>query len=63
MQDFRGLEIIKGDLIAYPVRKQSNMWMNLATVKAIHLDHVEAINSDQRTVRVTQNERIAVLGR
>lgn len=63
MYDFRGVEIKEKDMIAYPVRKASNMWMNLATVKAVHFDHVEAINSDQRTVRVIQTNRIAVLGR
>lgn len=35
MKDMRGTEIKVGDVVAYPGRASSSLWLNIATVEAL----------------------------
>lgn len=62
--DFRGLEIRIGDLIAYPRRSGSAMWMQHGTVTGILTsDELDIRNEDGKDVRILRSDRVAVLGR
>lgn len=41
MKDCTGRDILEGDLITYPVRARSQMWMNQAIVTVVGEDYIE----------------------
>jgi hypothetical protein len=63
VNDFRGLIFGKGDLIAYPVRTGSRMWMNIATVDEVLSGKLRVSKPDGSTTYVFTPERCAILGR
>lgn len=66
MDDFRGVQMQAGDLVTYPTRKGSEMWLKLATIVEIHEGEyvVDVLSSQtQRRTRIQRPDRLAVLGR
>lgn len=64
VKDFRGLVIGVGDLLAYPTRRGSHMWMNYMTVEQVYPSgEIAGINDCGRKVKILRSDRVAVLGR
>ena len=51
--DFLGSEIRAGDMLVYPVRRGSKMWLNKLTVTKAEIDVIHGISPTGRMVKLT----------
>lgn len=51
--DFLGRTIEVNDILVYPVRRKSAMWMSLITVSKVESDAIHGTNSKGRFVKLT----------
>ncbi len=64
MKDFLGQNISIGDLVVYPNRQKSDLWMNLATVTDVRLDLITVRrDKDGATKRLKRIDRVTVVTR
>lgn len=65
MKDLLNREILIGDIIAYPVRKSSSLWMEHGEVKQIITSgrHALKLTRDGRTVTVFNINNCVICGR
>jgi len=59
--DFLGRVILAGDILVYPVRKGSKMWLNRIKVTKSEIDMVWGETSDGRDVRLTNLKNTVVV--
>ena len=63
MNDVLGRRIGEGDIVAYPVRRGSNMWMAVAVVTGVEAEQIQVRKLDGRgrVTYVEASERLALL--
>jgi hypothetical protein len=59
--DFLGREIRPGDLIVYPTRRGSRMWMNELRVQQVTPEYVGGHNDLGRPVKITNLKNVVVV--
>ena len=64
VHDFRGIEILVGDVIAYPGRKGSNLWISFGRVTFVYESGELSVHtSNDKDVTLLRSDRVAVLDR
>ena len=59
--DFTGREIVAGNVIVYPVRRGSKMWLNRMTVQHVEDDKVAGYNNLGHRITITNLKNIVVV--
>jgi len=59
--DFLGRPIRPGDLIAYPTRRGSSMWMNKLSVQQVTEGYVSGYSNLGRPVKITNLKNVVVV--
>jgi len=59
--DFLGRTIRPGDMIVYPARRGSGMWMNKLSVQQVTDEYVRGYNSFGRPVKITNPKNVVVV--
>jgi hypothetical protein len=59
--DFMGREIVAGNIIAYPVRRGSKMWLNKLNVQHVEDDKVVGYNNLGRRITITNLKNVLVV--
>lgn len=57
MKDFLGREIKVGDVLVYPVRRRSAMWLTKITVTDLGNDTVHGTNDNGRRITLSKPNR------
>ena len=64
LNDFRGIEILVGDVIAYPGRKGSSLWLSFGRVTYVfESGELSVRTSNDKDVTLLRSDRVAVLDR
>ena len=58
--DFLGRQIMAGDVITYPVRRGSSMWLNKLHVTQVLPENVKGLNSEGRWITVQNLNNVVV---
>jgi hypothetical protein len=61
VKDFLGREIKAGDLVVYPVRRGSSMWMSRMTVLSTEGGKLAGNNPEGRRVALTNLDNVVVV--
>lgn len=61
MQDLVGNEIAVGNLIAYPSRKGSKMWLSLLRVHVVGPETITGMNLFGRQVTIREPKQVVVV--
>ena len=61
MKDFLGREIKAGDLVVYPVRRGSSMWMSKMTVDSTEGGKLRGSNPEGRLVQLSNLSNVVVV--
>jgi len=59
--DFLGREIKAGDLVVYPVRRGSRMWLNKLTVTQALDDTLMGFSPEGRRIKITNLDNVVVV--
>jgi hypothetical protein len=59
--DFMGREITAGNVIAYPVRRGSKMWLNKLNVQHVEDDKIVGYNNLGRRITITNLRNVVVV--
>ena len=59
--DFMGREIMAGNIIVYPVRRGSAMWMNKLNVQHVEDDKIVGYNNLGRRITITNLQNVVVV--
>lgn len=59
--DFMGREIAAGNVVAYPVRRGSKMWLNKLNVQHVEDDRITGYNNLGRRITVTNLKNVVVV--
>lgn len=59
--DFLGRTITAGDILVYPVRRGSKMWLNRITVTKAEADRIHGIGREGRMVQLTNLNNTIVI--
>lgn len=60
MRDFFDREIEVGDLVTWPVRRASRMWMNAGTVMAVSADELSVCKRDTGRTVTLKNAKTVI---
>lgn len=65
MIDTLGRTIEKHDIVTYPVRSGSSMWVNSGTVLEVERDHIlvakyNGVDDNLRAVKITAGDRVTI---
>lgn len=58
--DFLGRQILAGDVIVYPVRRGSSMWLNRLRVTLVLPEGVKGLNAEGRWITVHNLNNVVV---
>lgn len=61
MKDFRGREIQVGQMLVYPVRRGSSMWLSEISVTDLGDGTVSGINSKGRRITLSRPNRSVIV--
>lgn len=60
MKDFFGQKIKVGDILVYPVRRRSSMWLTKIRVTDLD-DAVHGVNDNRRRITLSRPERSVII--
>lgn len=60
--DFTGRTIEPGHVVAYPVRRGSQMWLNKLTVTEVGKDSIAGYNSAGRPLTIKNLRNVVIIG-
>lgn len=59
--DFLGRVIVVGDILVYPVRRGSRMWLNRIEVTKTESDRIHGVTNAERRVQLTNLKNTVVV--